>query len=103
MMTWVDHKEVARGEIWGDWKRFKYYCNGHLVYIYCHSKKVFLELFAGWVAWASQKWYKGMYSYTLESLDGEDIATEDIIFDRPEGTAFRVKCLIWATAGEYIQ
>lgn len=58
-MTWVGHKEVARRDIKGTWKRFTYFCSGlnirprHWVecYIYCHDKATFLALFAGWCRW----------------------------------------------------
>jgi hypothetical protein len=97
-LQWVGHQEVARGEIWGTWKRFTYFCNGHKLFIYCHNFKTFLALFASWCSWA-----RGLYNYTLTDPDGEDISTQDIIFDRPEGSPFRVKLLIQTTVGEYIQ
>ena len=109
---WVGHDEVARRDIKGTFKRFTYYCNGLKQYIYCRNHGIFLQLFAAWCKWASNintrvncppEVASVKYNYTLESLDGEDISLEDIIMDRPEGSPFRVKCLIQSQHGEYIQ
>jgi hypothetical protein len=96
--VWVGHKEVARGDIFGPWKRFTYYCNGVKQYIYCRTQKVFLILFAHWCSWA-----KGNYNYTLNDVDGVDISTEDIIMDNPDSKPFRVKSWVFTQHGEYIQ
>jgi hypothetical protein len=116
--TWVGHKEAARGDIFGNWKRFTYYCNGHRLYIYCRNHGVFLTLFAHWCSWAStlnarkmpsdlaispEQWEKIKYVYTLESLEGVDISTEDVIMDNPDSKPFRVKQWMWTQYGEYIQ
>lgn len=98
---WVGHQEVARGEVFGDWKRFSYLCNGHVQYIYCRTQKVFLTLFNVWVQWA--KLMHGKYVYSLESIEGVDISTPDIIMDNPGSRPFRVKSLIQSQYGEYIQ
>jgi hypothetical protein len=101
MIQWVGHKEVARRDIKGKWKRFVYYLNGHMSYIYCHNRHTFINLFAGWCQWVSQ--WGGKYVYTLQDVEGEDITLEDIIMDRPEGSPFRCKILIPTNVGEYIQ
>lgn len=95
---WVGHEEVSHGDIFGDWKRFTYYCNGYRQYIYCRNQKVFLTLFAGWCSWA-----RGAYVYTLNDVDGVDITTQDIIMDNPDEKPFRVKSCIQTQYGEYIQ
>jgi hypothetical protein len=115
---WVGHEEVARGDIFGNWKRFTYYVNGHRQYIYCRNEKVFLKLFSGWCSSAgimnnrpkpadlpisTEEWEKIKYNYTLETMEGVDISTDDIIMDNPDSKPFRVKRHILATAGEYIQ
>ena len=109
---WVGHEEVARREIKGTFKRFTYYCNGTKLYIYCRNKEIFLRLFAHWCSWASvinsrvsgpPEVASVKYNYTLETIEGEDISLEDIIMDRPEGTAFRCKSLVYTQYGEYIQ
>lgn len=100
-LQWVGHQEVANREIWGTWKRFTYFCNGHKLFIYCRNKETFCKLFMGWCSWSHVQGFA--YDYTLNNPDGEDITLEDIIFDRPEGTPFRVKSLIQTQAGEYIQ
>jgi hypothetical protein len=111
-LQWVGHEEVARREIKGTFKRFMYYCNGHKQYIYCRDQGVFLRLFAFWCSWAGTinnrvsgppEVASVKYGYTLETIEGEDISLEDIIMDRPEGSPFRVKCLIQTQHGEYIQ
>jgi hypothetical protein len=109
---WVGHKEVARREIKGTFKRYTYYCNGNKLYIYCRTQKTFLELFAYWCKWASNintrincpvEIASVKYNYTLEICEGDDISLEDIIMDRPEGSPFRCKSLIQSQQGEYIQ
>jgi hypothetical protein len=117
-MIWVGHKEVARGDIFGDWKRFTYYVNGLRQYIYCRNQKTFLTLFAAWCSWASsinkrpvpsnisisaEQWEKIKYVYTLEDADGVDISTQDVIMDNPDSKPFRVKSWIHTQYGEYIQ
>lgn len=117
-LQWVGHEEVARGDIFGDWKRFSYYINGHRQYVYCRNQKVFLALFAHWCSWASisnarkkpsdlpisdEQWEKIKYSYTIDDVEGVDISTEDIIMDNPDSKPFRVKSLIYSQCGEYIQ
>jgi hypothetical protein len=117
-MIWVGHKEVARGDIFGDWKRFTYYVNGLRQYIYCRSQKVFLTLFAHWCSWAStannrkkpadlpitdEQWEKIKYSYTLEDTEGVSISTPDVIMDNPDSTPFRCKSWVHTQYGEYIQ
>ena len=117
-ITWVGHKEVARGDIFGDWKRFTYYVNGHRQYVYCRSEKAFLTLFAHWCSWAGiannrskptdllisdDDWEKIKYCYTLDSLDGVDISTQDIIMDNPDAKSFRVKTWLMSQGIEYIQ
>jgi hypothetical protein len=117
-MTWVGHKEVARGDIFGDWKRFTYYVNGLRQYIYCRNQKVFLTLFAAWCSWASsinsrkkpvdlpitdEQWDKIKYNYTLEDVEGVSISTPDVIMDNPDSKPFRVKSWIHTQHGEYIQ
>ena len=115
---WVGHKEVARGDIFGDWKRFTYYVNGLKQYIYCRNQKVFLTLFANWCSWASitnnrkkpadlpindEQWDKIKYSYTLEDVEGVSISTPDVIMDNPDSKPFRVKSWVHTQHGEYIQ
>jgi hypothetical protein len=111
-LQWVGHEEVARREVKGTFKRFTYYCNGIKLYIYCRDHGVFLQLFAFWCKWASNintrincppEVASVKYNYTLETTEGVDISLEDIIMDRPEGSPFRVKCLIQTQYGEYIQ
>lgn len=117
-MIWVGHKEVARGDIFGDWKRFTYYCNGFREYVYCRSQKVFLTLFAHWCSWAGiansrkkpdnlpisdEQWERIKYSYTLEDVEGVDISTQDVIMDNPDSKPFRVKSWLHTQYGEYIQ
>jgi len=117
-MIWVGHKEVAQGDIFGDWKRFTYYCNGFREYVYCRSQKVFLTLFAHWCSWASiansrkkpdnlpisdEQWERIKYSYTLEDVEGVDISTQDVIMDNPDSKPFRVKSWLHTQYGEYIQ
>ena len=119
MMTWVGHEEVARGDIFGDWKRFTYYVNGLRQYIYCRNQKVFLKLFAVWCSWASsinnrsvvpsgisisaEQWLAIKYIYSLQDVDGVDISTQDIIMDNPDSRSFRVKSYLITQHGEYIQ
>lgn len=115
---WVGHEEIARKEIFGDWKRFTYYVNGLRQYVYCHNQKVFLSLFAQWCSWASvtnnrkkpeslpisdEEWNRIKYNYTLEDVEGVDISLEDIIMDNPDSKPFRVKSCIQTQYGEYIQ
>jgi hypothetical protein len=115
---WVGHEEVARGDIFGDWKRFTYYVNGHRQYIYCRNQKVFLTLFAHWCSWASianarkkpsdlpisdEQWEKIKYYYAIDDVEGVAISTEDIIMDNPDSKPIRVKSLIHTQCGEYIQ
>ena len=116
--TWVGHKEVAQGDIFGDWKRFIYYVNGLRQYIYCRNQKVFLTLFAHWCSWASvtnsrkkpadlpisdEQWNKIKYNYALEDIEGVSISTPDVIMDNPDSKPFRIKSLIQTQHGEYIQ
>lgn len=91
---WVGHKEVANGDVWGNWKRFSYRCNGHRQHIYCRTQKVFFELFFAWQKWASI-WAKN-YNYTIEDY-------QEVIMDNPDSRPFRVKSWIWSQLGEYIQ
>jgi len=100
---WVGHEEVARGDILPGWKRFKYFCNGHLQYVYCRTHEAFIALFEAWSRWSQQNGYVGRYVYTLDGSKGEDISLEDMIMDRPEGTEFRVKMYLVTHEGEYIQ
>lgn len=115
---WVGHKEVARGDIFGNWKRFTYYVNGLRQYVYCRNQNVFLGLFADWCKWASiintqlkpdnspmstEEWEKIKYNYTFETIEGVDISTEDIIMDNPDSKPFRVKRHMLSHHGEYIQ
>lgn len=115
---WVGHKEVARGDIFGDWKRFTYYVNGLRQYVYCRNEKAFLTLFAHWCRWAgitnvrkkpsgllisNNDWEKIKYNYTLDSLEGVDISTQDIITDNPDSNPFRVKTWLMSQGIEYIQ
>ena len=117
-MNWVGHKEVARGDIFGDWKRFTYYVNGLRQYIYCRNQKVFLTLFADWCSWAGfinnrpkpdnhpltdEQWDKIKYNYTLEDAVGVSISTPDVIMDNPDSKPFRVKSWLQTQHGEYIQ
>jgi hypothetical protein len=111
-MTWVGHKEVARRDIKGTWKRFTYFCRGVNVhprhwtkcYIYCESSKTFITLFANWCRQAQD-----LYIYTLMDPDGVDISLQDIIMDRPEvspavqrflstvntGSTYNEKCFLY--------
>src|SRR5512136_418977 len=97
---WVGHEEVARKDIFGDWKRFTYYVNGQRQYVYCRNQKVFFELFAGWCRQASTMNNRlaisteHKYSYTLGDVNGVGISTEDIIMDNPDSKPFRVKSCI---------
>lgn len=115
---WVGHKEVARGDIFGDWKRFTYYVNGLRQYIYCRNQKTFLTLFAYWCSWAGvinnrkkpsdlpindEQWDKIKYAYTLEDVDGVSISTPEVIMDNPDSKPFRVKHWLQTQYGEYIQ
>jgi len=119
-MIWlnVGHKEVDHKDIFGDWKRFTYYVNGLRQYIYCRNQKVFLILFANWCSWASitnnrkrpdklsisdEQWEKIKYSYALDTFEGVDISTRDIIMDNPDSKPFRIKSYIHTQYGEYIQ
>jgi len=114
----VGHEEVARGDVFGDWKRFTYYVNGLRKYIYCRNQKAFLTLFAAWCSWASvannrtkpvdiplsdEQWDKIKYNYSLETLEGIDISTEEIIMDNPDSRPHRCKSLVQTQHGEYIQ
>lgn len=118
-LCWVGHKEVARKDVFGNWKRFSYYVNGHRQYIYCRTQKVFLTLFFNWCSWAKitncrkkpddlpisdEQWEKIKYDYKLaDDLNGVDISSESIIMDNPDSKPFRVKSLIRSQYGEYIQ
>jgi hypothetical protein len=118
-LCWVGHKEVARGDVFGNWKRFAYSVNGHRQYVYCRTKKVFFTLFEHWCDWASlansrkkpeglpisdEQWNKIKYEYhTNYADDGLDISTEDVIMDNPDSKPFRAKSLIQTQYGEYIQ
>lgn len=117
-LCWVGHEEVARGDIFGEWKRFTYYVNGFRQYIYCRNQKVFLTLFAHWCSWAGiinnrkkpeglaisdEQWEKIRYNYTFEDIEGVSISTPDIIMDNPDSRPFRVKSLVHTQYGEYIQ
>ena len=118
-LCWVGHEEVARGDVFGNWKRFVYFVNGHRQYVYCRTKKVFLTLFEQWCNWASianrrkkpedlpisdERWNKIKYDYhTICADDGVDISTEGVIMDNPDSKPFRVKSLIQTQYGEYIQ
>ena len=121
-MVWLSnptyHEEVARGDIFGDWKRFTYYVNGLRQYIYCRTQKVFITLFANWCRQASimnnrkkpdglplsdEQWNKIKYVYTLENAEGVNISTEEVIMDNPDLKPFRVKSWVHTQYGEYIQ
>ena len=101
----VGHNEVSRREIKGNFKRFKYLCNGLLSYVYCESKEGFRSLFTQWVEMSKSQWYKDstgkpMYTYEIVDADGFPMSLENIIMDAPAGTkGHHFKMLI----GGYIQ
>jgi len=113
----VGHEEVSRGDVFGDWKRFSYYCNWNKLYIYCRNQAAFFRLFACWCSWANclpsvvpsncsisaEDWKKIKYVYTLGDVEGVSISSSDVIMDNPDSKPFRVKSYIQSQHGEYIQ
>lgn len=103
-MRWVDHEAIRTCQIDEGWRRFKYYCNEHLQYIYAMDKETFIALFIEWSVWSGWNGYVGRYSYNIADLEGEPISLKDMIMDRPEGTEYRCKMLLHTKDGrEYIQ
>jgi len=74
----VDSETIRAKKIFGTFKKYTYFCNGIPSYVYCTKPTDVLTLIGIW----NRRGYNGLYVYTVNDLEGENIALADIPFDQ---------------------